>query len=294
MVLLSRFAQCATRDIQYRCNDAGCVSYVIQSIAFALSTIALTCCCAASTPQVFETNEGVRVQTQYYSAILSRKNGGLLTALRSNRAGATILEGFGIYTDYGIYDVRGYVGTRNEKTPKVIVKRANGKVLVTSMGALKGEVAPRNRLIHYRVTYTFDDSPYIHVRCQVIPSFERDEVHAFLAVLFRVPNLREWTVRTQHGFVHEDARIGRWRNYQDVMEPLDWRDPLIIFRTKSDGVLAVAQIKCNAPTVLQNVIIHSEAFFLTWLDGRPAPLLKEPYQMQFTLIVDQPPSLSLR
>ncbi|HID05817.1 MAG TPA: hypothetical protein EYP10_01590 [Armatimonadetes bacterium] len=243
--------------------------------------------------QILETNDEVRVQAQHYSAILSRKNGGLLTALRSRKTGATVLEGFGIYTDYGIYAERGYVGTRNESRSRITINRANGRLLVTTTGALKGKVAPRDQLIHYKVTYAFDSSPHIYVDCQLMPSFERNEVRAFLAVRFRVPSLREWTVRTQRGFIHQDARIGPQRSYQDVIEPLDWHEPLIIFRTKTDGALAVTKVKCRAPTVLQNVIIHGEAFFLTWLDGRPAPLLKSPYQMQFRLTVDQlPMSLS--
>ncbi len=237
-----------------------------------------------ASPSVKETAQTIEVRGPQYVAVIGKSPGGLLRSLRSPDGKIEYAANHMIYTDVGVYGPgRGYVGSRNERAPRVTAQRAGGRVVVTAVGKLRGKLAEGKKLIGYRVVYTFDDSPRIQVLCEATPGESQDQVRAFLASVFVVPHMREWAALTINGVVRQDRRAGRRRSYQSKHEPLDARRPMLGFINDDGSSLLVSDIRWEGPTPLQDIIIHGRAVFFAWFDGIPARLAAQPYRVRFTL-----------
>lgn len=240
----------------------------------------------AASPTVRETLKTLEISTTHYVAVITKTPAGLLTSLRSPDARTRFVADHSIYTDFGIYGPgRGYVGTRDERSPRVRVQRAAGKVVVTTTGHLRGRPTTGKKLSAYRVVYTFDASPRIAVLCEVTPAEPQPEVRAFLATYFHVPQMREWAANTLDGIVREDRVKRRARSYQARLLPLDAADARVGFMNQDNTSLLVSDIRWDVPVSPQNVIIHDTAFFFAWLDGEPAQLVAKPHRVRFVLTV---------
>jgi len=141
--------------------------------------------------EIQETDTAITAINAHYRATISRNEGGALTSLKTIAGQRTLLTAHRLYTDFGFYQERGYVGTGNETAPQTTVKREGDSVIVSSSGSLCGKPAEGNDALHYRLVYTFTDSPKIHVRCDITPVAPATALRAFLASCFSVPEMSE-------------------------------------------------------------------------------------------------------
>ena len=241
----------------------------------------------AGAVEVREEGASTVLVNSHYRATISRQEGGVLGSLKTADGKHELLTAHRLYTDFGMYEERGHVGTVNEREPDVAVVRDAAQVQVTSSGILRGEPADGGGALPYKLVYTFDDSAAIHVRCEVVPFAAATDVRAFLASCFVVPQMSEWAANTADGVIREDFERRQGRNYESSKAPLDAEAPQVGFITPSGASLLVRDIAAAETSPLQSVIIHGNAFFVAWLSGTPTTIGASPLQVEFDLVVDR-------
>jgi hypothetical protein len=238
----------------------------------------------AASPEVTEAETSIRVRTESCEALIDRRQGGALAALGRPGAPQPLLTAHQVYTDFGLYPDRGYVGTGKEPNAKTTVERQGDIVVVTSQGQLQGEPAAGRELSRYRLTYRFGSAPGVAVECEVVPAATATTVSAFLATYFTLPRLREWAVNTVDGIIREDVGDGKQRDYESTRLAIHAQQPQVGFIMDDGTSLLVTDIRSSAPTPLQNCIIHGRSLFLAWLSGAEVKVSAAPYRVSFRLI----------
>ena len=227
----------------------------------------------------------IAVSNSHYRATINRQEGGALGSLRTAGGECELLTAHRLYTDYGMYEERGHVGTVNEPAAEITVTRDGGDVRVSSAGVLRGGPAEGGGTLRYRLAYTFDESAAIRVHCEVVPFTALTDVRAFLASCFVVPRMSEWAANTADGVIREDLERRPGRNYESSKAPLDSQAPQVGFITPSGASLLVRGITAGGDSPLQSVIIHGNAFFVAWLAGAPITIGTALLQVDFELLV---------
>ena len=162
---------------------------------------------SASQAQLIETAGQIRFSNGHFQAIIDRQLGGMLTSLTTVDGTQRIVSDHRLYTDFGFYEERGLVSTREETTPKITVSRSGESVCIQSKGYLRGKPAKDQPLLGYALSYTFDQTPRIHVTATVTPPASMANVHGFIASCFVVPGMAEWAANTVDGVIREDCPL---------------------------------------------------------------------------------------
>lgn len=232
-----------------------------------------------------EEGAAITLANSHYQATIGSQEGGVLRSLRTADGKHELLTAHRLYTDFGLYQERGHVGTVNEREPDVTVVKGATTVQITSSGVLRGKPAEGGGTLRYKLVYTFDDSAAVHVHCEVTPFVAQTDVRAFLASCFVVPQMSEWAANTADGLIREDFERRPGRNYESSRDPLDPEAPQVGFITPSGAALLVRAIAAGEGSPLQSVIIHANAFFVAWLTGTPTTIGTAPLQLDFDLVV---------
>ncbi len=206
---------------------------------------------------------------QHYAAVFDPAEGGLITELRAKPSGEVFVQGMNIYTDYGLYPKRGYVGTRGAQARQFKVQKMRGAAVVVAEGSLKGREFRAAPPIAYRVEFRMDQSPDIAVKASITPGMSAEAVQGFLGLSWAVPALRSFSVRTVLGLLRhvcqpDEGKLGR--AYMGRTIPLDTDRPMIELRGAANR-LVIDQIKWSGKPAFTGPVIHGRAFFLCWLDG---------------------------
>lgn len=258
----------------------------VATLGVLLTSAAAGARCA---PLVEELGNGVRVMTPHLVAEMTAANGGLVARV-TDRAGTEVCLGQGIYTDWGIYAQRQYVGTAHSGAAPV-VKEAGERVVVTATGELRtengGDPGAPGRM-DYSVRYTFSDGPEVSVEWMVTPSFDLAPDAAFFSFIMHTNDCRGVIARTEAGVLLQDMATTSGRSYQSALEPLDATRPLLGL-LRSDGAVLLFTGMVGRPD-LGNVFVHESGqgaagVFLAWETGGPAGRLvkDEPWRGGFTM-----------
>lgn len=212
----------------------------------------------------------VEYENAHYAAVVSINRGGLLERVVSRASGETLLEGMTLYTDYGVYDERGFVGAAAGGTEGLDSRREGEALVVTAQGRLVGRPAEGKPPVRYRAEFRFDQGPAIHVAVRVRPEMDRAEVRGFLALMWVVPAMQRWCIRTIDGLLRHVYRQGEeaQRSYGREL-PLDPVRPLVAATTAGGAELRVENIRASGTPAFTGPAIHGRAFFLCFLDGVP-------------------------
>lgn len=266
----------------------------------ALSALLMLLSPVAAEVTVHESADQVTITNPHLVAVFSRARGGFLDSLRT-REGQPLLGGSHVYTDFGIYAERFYVGTACETTPTITIKRNGTAVVVRAEGLLRPD-KPRDLgkpQLAYLVEYRIEDSPAIKVSWRVTPDADKPDVDsAFFAHLLSCPSFSQWFAHTADGVVVEEDRGCGQRTYQSAIDPLDLDDPWVGVLTREGKVLVFSDLKASPP--FGNVFFHegsggSTALFFAWVSGPPGHPLRRgvPWTGAFSLTVcDSLPTLS--
>ena len=215
-------------------------------------------------------DRSVEYENAHYAAVVSVGRGGLLERVVSKATGETLLEGMTLYTDFGIYDERGFVGT-SEKGAGDLNSHREGEVLVvTAEGKLVGDPAEGKPPIRYAAEFRFDQGPEIHAVVKVRPELDRPQARGFLALMWVAPAMERWRIRTIDGLLRHVYRQGEeaQRSYSREL-PMDPVQPLIAATTAGGAELRVENIKWSGTPAFTGPVVHGRAFFLCFLDGIP-------------------------
>lgn len=242
-------------------------------------------------PRVDERPDGWQVVNAHYTAVVSRKTGGLLASL-TDSAGQRLIARFDVYTDAGFYAEREYYGTGKEPTPRVDIARKEGKLVVTSEGRLacSGEGQSEYPSIRYRVQLTFDASTAIGVSMRLVSDVEGAPRRAFLAHAVGLADAAETFVATADGLLCRDAARRAGRTWGSVHAPLAATRPVLGACTKTRTCLAFTHLRSLAG--LANVFFHESGMgqatvFFAWHDGPMRAALHKgaAYDLAYTLHV---------
>ncbi len=213
-------------------------------------------------------------ENDHYAVVVSRAGGGLIESLQAKGTGEPLVRHMRIYTDYGIYPDRAYVGT-SEKSAATFDARRQGEALITTaQGQLLGKPAEGRKPIAYRVQMRFDSSPGIHVKAAVQPAMTKEQVRGFMALCWAIPSLTRWRLRTIEGLLRHTYHPGegaQGRAYSRQW-PLDPVRPLIAASTTQGVELRLENLRWSGTPSFTGPVIHGQTLFLCWLDGTPRDL----------------------
>lgn len=208
-------------------------------------------------------------QNDHYAVVLSKANGGLLQSLKAKPSGDDLSQGMMIYTDYGVFDTRGFVGTGAASAEVFKVKRTDTGMTVHTEGKLVGAPARGKPPVHYRADFTFDQSPTIHVAVAVQPGADNSDVRGFLACAWQIPTMASYRVRTveglwRHLYRKGEEKAGRSYNGWPPMAP---ERPLLDFETVRGAELSITKMKWSGVPTFTGPCIQGRMLFLCFLDG---------------------------
>jgi len=222
--------------------------------------------------------------------VIGRSRGGNLRSLVHKGTGRALAITSNIYTDYGIYgsvrdslgrEVRVSANSFHDFEPDVIL-RSKGGVELSFRSYLRlsfwGWANVARPLLGYKLTYVFDRSPGVEVRCGVKPSIWRSDVRAFLAHIVRIPDARRWRAETEGG-VKEGVfgeRVGRLWQSKEV--PLREGGSIEI-EVEGGLILRFDEIRWRGRKP-QNIFVHQDrsgtaTVFFAFLDGLPVEVRPE-------------------
>lgn len=202
-----------------------------------------------------DTPDGLVVRTSQYVARISQ-NTGFLVSLTTGK-GEELITGSRVYCDVlpdgrRAFSPRASVPpavTRGEKPGPEFVIETTGQ-LVDNEGRLHPEYP-----FTYCVRYEFSDaSSQLRIRTSVVPGFDADDIHGFLAHVFSLAPYQEFFAQTEEGRVSQLASDHSTRVFQSEQEPLSHLDPRLGVLLKTGSVLSLRVDLENPP--LQNVFIH--------------------------------------
>ena len=208
-------------------------------------------------------------ENEHYVAIFDPAEGGLMTELRAKPSGEILVQGMNIYTDYGLYARRGYVGTRGAQARQFKVQKRGGAAIVVAEGDLRGRDFKAIPPIAYRVEFRMDGSPDIAVKASITPGMSAEAVQGFLALSWAVPALRSFSVRTVLGLIRHVYQAGEeklGRSYMGRAIPLHTDRPMVELCGAASRLI-IDQLKWSGTPAFTGPVIHGRAFFLCWLDG---------------------------
>jgi len=234
--------------------------------------------------------EDQRFENEHYRAEVLMDAGGLLAAVASKATGEALLARMRIYTDFGVYEERGYVGTGGTSCAKLTAEDGTTRLVTVAEGTLQGEPAVGQKAIGYRVETRFDDSPTIHVKATIEPQMDKEEVNGFLALCWSVPAMARWRLRSVEGLLRHTLRPGEaqfGRSYNGEW-PLDPVNPLIAATTAQGAELRVENLTSSGVPAFAGPVIHGETIFLLWLGGSPDLVAGKSATLEFDLKVVAP------
>ncbi|MBN2308522.1 MAG: hypothetical protein JXR94_06095 [Candidatus Hydrogenedentes bacterium] len=137
--------------------------------------------------------EWVKVSNGAYSAAFARRHGGALFGLEfPGESHSCLAFPAEVYTDWGLFEQGLHVASEWETTPQLDIERDDVATSITFRGHLRrpswNGVAKGHIIeppVAYRLTYTVDESPVIHVTLGVAATTDRPDTKAFLA--YRIP-----------------------------------------------------------------------------------------------------------
>jgi len=213
-------------------------------------------------------------KTYRWHIAFQSQSGGLLSLFRHPEIEAPRLTGMAIYTDWGILRPGRYefVGSRNERNPKVTEQESDKALLVSVEGQLKDKQGKPCGL-SYRVVYRLEaDALTLDVSLSAERSFP--SMNGFLATVLNFAGANEWFARTQKGWVFaeitEDKRV--FQSAQMPFPTTDGASTLGVANSKTGLALKVTLNKVEPEDGLDNVIIHANpngigGIFFAWCDG---------------------------
>lgn len=219
--------------------------------------------------------EEQKFENAYYSAVISTNAGGMLQELVGKATGESLVTSLRLYTDYGVYDERGYVGTGPTTATTFVAERGDDSLMTVAEGKLAGAPAEGKPALAYRVENRLDASSVVHVAVTITPEMSKQDVNGFLAICWVVPCMVRWQLRTIEGLLRHTLKPGeveKGRSYGGEW-PLDPVNPLISAITRQGAELRVENIKWSGVPAFTTPIIHGEAVFLCWLVGEPRDLV---------------------
>lgn len=232
-----------------------------------------------------------RFQNAYYTATVTKANGGLIDTLRCRATEEIIISRMRIYTDHGIYPARQYVGTGSSSATTFEVRREENALVTTAEGKLVGKAAEGKPPVNYKVRMRFDDSPVIHVSAAVQPHVTKNDLRGFMALCWQVPSLFRWYLRTIEGLIRHTYQPGtddRRRQFSHQW-PMDPVRPLIGLQTSRGAELRITGLRWSGIPSFTGPVIHGRAIFLCWLDGAPRNLVAGQWAtLEFDLTVRGP------
>lgn len=203
-------------------------------------------------------------------ARFDRSHGGVLYGL-TDAAGRPYLTSGGIYTDYGLYEERRYLGTDPVDDAELSAEEADGQVRVVARGVCRprpGDPAPAHDL-RYELTVAAAEEPAIELSCAVSYGATVEQASGFLATIFSLPDTIEWAADTVDGRVNERFG-GDGRCFQSALLPLDPARPRLQVVYRDGRVLTVEEVRAVVGP-LDNVFLHRAgtgvALFFAWLSG---------------------------
>jgi hypothetical protein len=231
-------------------------------------------------------------ENNHYSVVVSKASGGLLQSLVAKPSGDILAQGMFLYTDYGVYETRGFVATGAASADVFDARREAAGLTVHAEGKLLGAPAEGKPPVRYRIDMTFDQSPVLHISAAVQPGEDKRDVAGFMALAWQIPSMASFRVRTIDGLLRHLYRDGEepaGRAYSH-WPPLDPVRPLVAFTTKSGASVSIANLRWSGVPEFTGPIVHGRTFFLCWLDNSPRNLKAGQWaQLDFDLEVSPPP-----
>ena len=213
-------------------------------------------------------------ENDHYSVVLSKANGGLIQSLRAKPSGDDLATSMLIYTDYGVFDLRGQVATIAVSPDVFDVHRDAAGLKVHTEGKLLGTPAEGQPPLRYRADFAFDASPTIHVSAAVQPGADKADVGGFMAFAWQIPSLASYRVRTIEGLLrhlYRDGEEASGRSYSH-WPPLDPVHPLLSFMTKSGASESILNLRWSGVPEFTGPAVHGRMLFLCFLDNDPRSL----------------------
>lgn len=244
---------------------------------------------ASAAPVVEELPDGVRVATPYLSVEFHATNGGLASAVM-DAGGNPLCLNQGIYTDWGIYAQRQFVGSAHAVAiPEV--REIGERVVVTARGELRteaGDAPGAPGPMAYVATYTFSDGPGVLVEWSATPGFDLSTEAAFFSFIMHTTDCRGVIARTESGVVLQDMATAPGRSFESSQEPLAQARPLLGL-LRSDGTVLTFTGMSGQPH-LANIFVHeggrgAAGIFMAWQGGGASARLVagQPWTGAFTL-----------
>jgi hypothetical protein len=237
--------------------------------------------------------DGHMFENEHYAVAITERTGGLIEALRCKSTDELLLSHMRIYTDYGVYDKRGYVGTGQNSAEQFERKDEAEGFAIIAGGKLVGEPAAGKSPIEYLVETRCDATPVIHVSATIKPQMDKKDVNGFLALCWAVPTMTRWRLRTIDGLLRytlkpDEVQLGR--SY-DGDPPFDPVNPLIVAVTEKGTELRLENLRWSGVPHFSGPIIHGQTIFLCWMLGAPFRDLVagQSSTLQFDLKVVPPP-----
>lgn len=255
------------------------------------SVVALLALCATAAfaaPRVEESADALVIANAHFTITIDKAEGGGASDI-ATAAGQPITGAHSIYTDYGIYPERVYVGS-SDAPAEVTIRTDGDRVIARAEGALchrDGAPPDDPGLIAYWIEYAIGDDPTIRISWGATPEFSVPEPGAFFSYIFGVRGCIGVFANTDEGILLQDIADHSTRTYQSAEEPLNPDQPWLGFMRRDGSVIAFTDLQSTVG--FGNVFFHEDgkggaAVFFAWLCGiGPDIEAGEEWRASFTL-----------